>query len=441
MVSIDLIREAFHYQSRYQGATFVFKIDAPLVEHQNFSYLMRDIALLAKNKFRVVIVPGAKERIDRVLHEYGILTPTRNGIRITTGKALPFVEMATFHGATRFMTELRASGVDAIIGNFVRARGLGIIEGIDFEHTGTVERIISDSIQRILDQAMVVILPCIGLSRSGRVYNVLSTEIAVEGARALKAAKLFLLSAHSDLKIGDRSINRLSPHEAEALKRSVPGNSFLQQTVDTALKAIKGGIERVHILDGTVDGVILHELFSNVGVGTMISADEYESIRALEERDIPVILRLMEPLVRAGYLIRRSEADIREKYADYVVFVVDGSIHACGALHNWGEEWAEIAALATDPAYSALGYGRSIVSYLIDRAKKQHFSTVFVLTTRTQDWFESLGFHEESVEQLPPLRKACYNPHRKSKVFVLNLRGQTSEKRGQTSEEETGTDL
>jgi amino-acid N-acetyltransferase len=189
-----------------------------------------------------------------------------------------------------------------------------------------------------------------------------------------------------------------------------------------ALRASAAGVERVHIINGAEEGAILKELFSNIGAGTMVYADEYESIRALHSKDIPDILRLMEPLMQDGFLIRRSIEDIQSKKDDYVVFEIDGQIHACGALHDWGEGQAEIAALATDPRYADLGLGRRMIRYFLDRGEKLGFSRVFVLTTRTHDWFESLGFQESPVESLPEKKRAAYDRARNSKVFALELK-------------------
>ena len=153
----------------------------------------------------------------------------------------------------------------------------------------------------------------------------------------------------------------------------------------------------------------------------MVYADEYESIRGIKSRDIPDILRLMEPLMQQGILIRRKAEDIQNKKEDYAVFVIDSTIHACGALHDWGEEQGEISAIATDPNFADIGLGRRIVRYFIDKAKKQNFKRVFVLTTRSQDWFESLSFRESSQETLPEKKRRLYDHNRKSKVFALEL--------------------
>jgi len=415
---VELIREVFHYQSRFEGSTMVFKIDFPVLEEPGFPGLVKDLALLAKTGFKVIIVPGAKENIDTVLKQHDIeslYTPTNNiPVRVTTSQSISYVEMAAFNTASRFMTFLSGSRIDAIIGNFVRARGLGVINGIDTEHTGTVDKIYTDSLTRVLNLGMIPILPCIGWSPSGKPYNVPSDEIALEVSKALGAIKLFIVTARDGMEA-----TRLTPNEAESMISS--GDQQFQRELKLALKASKSGIHRVHIIDGREEGAVLKELYSNLGSGTMIYNDEYDSIRVFHSRDLPDILRLMEPLMQKGLLIRRTPDQIQEKKNDYFVLEIDGSIRACGALHDWGESQGEIAAVATDINYTDLGLGRNIVGYLIDKAKKNKLKRVFVLTTQSQDWFESLGFKEASVESLPEQKRKVYDQSRGSKVFALAL--------------------
>jgi amino-acid N-acetyltransferase len=443
---VDLIREAFHYQSRFEGSTMVFKIDFPVIEDPRFPYLMKDLALLARTGFRVVIVPGAKEWIDSVLLEYGIVSNYVGSTRITTEAAISFVEMAAFHVATRVMTGLAADSsgdsggrVDAVIGNFVCARAIGVERGIDMGQSGRVDRILTESINRTLDLGMVPILPCIGWSHAGKPYNVSSDEIALAASTALGAIKLFIVTLEPVLRTGtcklpeavqsdERGrIVRLTPQEAEAIldlnpqAGDRPRSDKPLEELRLALRASRAGVERVHIIDAREEGAVLRELFSNLGAGTMIYAGDYESIRPLKPQDIPDILRLMEPLMQQGVLVRRSPEDIHEKKDDYAVFEVDGSVHACGALHDWGESQGEIAAVTTDPAYADMGLGRRIVRCLIDRAKKQGFRRVFILTIRAQDWFELLGFKECPVDSLPERKRRGYDKQRGSKAYALDL--------------------
>jgi len=432
---VDLVREAFHYQSRFEGSTMVFKIDFPVTLDPLFPSLVKDLALLAQTGFRVVIVPGSKEWIDSVLGKYGIVSRYRGRLRITTGEAMPFVQMAAFHTATRFMTGFSGSRAESVIGNFIRARGLGVLDGVDMEHTGTVDKFYRDSISRVLELGMIPILPCIGWSPSGKPYNVSSDEIAFQAAVTLKAIKLFIISLSGGIRKGaynvpenietrDGHVIRLTPQEANnilSLNNEKNEDDKALQELALALRASKAGVERVHIINGAEEGAVLKELFSNLGAGAMLYADEYESIRALRSQDVPDVLRLMEPLMQDGYLIRRTHEDIQMKKDDYAVFEIDGRIHACAALHDWGENQGEIAAVATDPGYSDLGLGRRIVRYFIDKARKSGMSRVFVLTTRTHDWFESLGFRESPVESLPLKKRGTYDTSRNSKVFSLEL--------------------
>ncbi|MCL2244995.1 MAG: amino-acid N-acetyltransferase [Treponema sp.] len=467
---VDLIREVFHYQSRFEGSTMVFKIDYPVTETPGFPGLVKDLALLAKTGFKVIIIPGVKENIDAVLKQHDIdasYAATKGfPVRITTSQTIKYVEMAAFSVASRFMTFLSGSRIEALIGNFVRARGLGVIDGIDTEHTGTVDKIYASSLSRVLNLGMVPILPCIGWSPSGKPYNVPTDEIALTVSSALGAAKLFIVTMHSGMrsdilsrtdnieKRADGSILRLTLQQAKdivaanenCVQTILPENSkphlgeadieLLKQylrELKLGIKASHAGVHRAHIVDGREEGSVLKELFSNLGVGMMIYTDEYDSIRAFHSRDLPDILRLMEPLMQKGILVRRNADQIQEKKNDYAVLEIDGSIRACGALHDWGGtpgfttdgtpggEQGEIAAIATDPQYTDLGLGRRIVSYLIDKARKCSMRRVFVLTTQTPDWFESLGFKETTVDTLPEKKRKVYNQSRNSRIFALEL--------------------
>jgi amino-acid N-acetyltransferase len=186
-----------------------------------------------------------------------------------------------------------------------------------------------------------------------------------------------------------------------------------------ALNALKNGVERVHIIDGHAEGSLLRDLFSNQGSGLMIYADDTEAIRPLKTNDVPDVLKLMRPLVESGNLVARTAEDILKRKDDYVVFEIAGAVHACGALHDWNEGQAEIAALASDAAEA--GLGDRIVRFLVDRARKLKIKRVFVLTTKSQDWFELHGFAEAPVESLPAARRKRYDAERNSKIFALEL--------------------
>ena len=191
---VDLIREVFYYQNRFDGKTIVLKIDYPILNAPHFPQLLKDLAMLRATGIEIILVPGAREWIDAVLKEYDIESEYVDGIRIATQDSIPFIRMAAFDVANRLMTLLTAFQANAVIGNFIRARGIGVVDGVDFQNSGRVEKILKEPLQQILDQGMIPIFPCIGWNAAGKPYNLSSDDIAVAVAEALQAEKLFFVT-------------------------------------------------------------------------------------------------------------------------------------------------------------------------------------------------------------------------------------------------------
>src|SRR5215475_10691524 len=432
---VDLIREVFYYQNRFAGKTIVLKIDYPILNAPHFPQLLKDLAMLRSTGIEIILVPGAREWIDSVLKEYDIESEYAGGVRIATQDSIPFIRMAAFDVANRLMTLLTAFQANAVIGNFIRARGIGVVNGIDYRNSGRVEKILKEPLQQILNQGMIPIFPCIGWNAAGKPYNLSSDDIAMAVAEGLQAEKLFFVTdsdgfmeTRFDLPSGlvknsDGRVARLSLEEAEeVLKLNASNPDPDLKYLELALAACRKGTKHAHIVDDRMEGAILREIFSNLGIGTMVYGNDYESIRPMKVDDIGDVLRLMQPLVQEGILVKRSEEELMARHGDFVVYSIDDVVHACGALHDYGDGQAEIAAIATDPVYSHLSMGRKIVSYLIDKAEKLGLARVFVLTTRTTDWFEQLGFVESNLDSLPAKKRDSYNHARKSRIFALELK-------------------
>jgi amino-acid N-acetyltransferase len=435
MEQVDLIREVFYYQNRFDGKAIVLKIDYPILDAPHFPQLLKDLAMLRATGIEIILIPGAGEWIDAVLKEYDIESEYVDGMRIATQDSIPFIRMAAFDVANRLMTLLTAFQANAVIGNFTRARGIGVVGGVDFQNSGRVEKILKEPLQHILDQGMIPIFPCIGWNAAGKPYYLASDDIAMAVAEALQAEKLFFVTDTDGfmesrfalppglVKNSDGRVARLSLEEAEEVLRLNAGNPDPDlKYLSLALTACRKGTERAHVVDGRMEGAILREIFSNLGIGTMVYASEYESIRPMKTEDIGDVLRLMQPLMKEGILIKRTEDELIAQLADYVVYSIDGVVHACGALHEYGEGQGEIAAIATNPVYSHLSMGRKILSCLIEKAAKLGMTRVFALTTRTFDWFEQFGFIETSLASLPAKKRETYNHLRKSRIFALDLK-------------------
>ncbi len=430
-----VIRDVFTYAHRFMGSVFVFHLSSKVVYSPYFPGLVRDLALLHENGIKLCIVPSGGERIDGLLASYGITTQREKGIRISPPEAMPLIQMAAFDTAIAFMNQFARNGVEALVGNWVRARAIGVREGVDYQDTGLVESVNAELIRRSLEDDFVPILPCIGWNAIGKPYNLSSLELATRLAVSLKASKLFLItegepfsdeglqSPREGIVSREGYLSRMSAKAAEALVTEWPGllEPIELEMLGRAVEACRGGVERVHFLDGTMDGVVLKEVFSTLGYGIMVHVDHFENIRAMQDEDIVEALGIMEGFVRKGILVRRSEEDLQRLKGDFVVYETDGTIRGCGALHRYGPDQAEIAGIAVDENYARMGIGKKIVERLIEDARRAGLRQVFLLTTKTSDWFQSLGFLQGSAEDLPPERRASYDEKRRSRVFVYPL--------------------
>jgi amino-acid N-acetyltransferase len=431
------IREVFAYIARFRGQLFVLKIEDSLLDHPQFPVLIRDIAQLHQAGIKVLIVPGTRRSIDRQLAAYEVDSAFHKGIRLTTHEALPLVEQASLGAAQRILSHLTANGCHGIQGNWVQARGLGIVDGVDYMRTGRIERIQKDIIEKLLHEGFIPLLPPIGWNKLGHAYNISSTELATELCRYLQVGKLFFIGMEEGIRTeglrrGPRTqelelsdwgmISALDIKQAQEILDLNPQLNYAQiDYLINAIRACQAGANRVHLISGLSQGSILQEVFSSRGDGTMVYANQYSSLRPATIDDIPDMLRIMQDYIEKGLLLSRTQDDILDKLTDYTIYSVDNAIHGCGALHLFEDGQAEVAAIAVGANYRKSGVGEVVVRHLIEKARQQKLRQVFLLTTQAADWFYQLGFRDGTIDDLPPSKKAKYNKERNSKVLIIPL--------------------
>lgn len=430
----ELIRETFLYAQRFKGARFVIQIGADLVENQHFSGLVRDIGILHRAGVRVILVPGAGHRIDQLLSERNMPVERVGTMRVSSDEMMPYIKMAAFDVANEVLAQLAGQKIDALIGNWVRARAIGIRDGIDFHRTGQVARINGDLLTKVIDEGHIPVLPCIGWSSTGKPYNLSSIELAARLAESLNAQKLFYLDDDLEFdaeghKIPSEGIlmqqgriTRMSPRGAAEFAGMNDNLDDLEyEILRLGSVAAQNGVGRVHYLNGLVDGALLQEVFTSLGEGTMITAEEFDAIRPMRREDVPEVLRIMEPAIQQKILLQRDEEHLISQIEHYAVYDSDGAVRGCCALLPCGEASAEIAALAVDENFSHLGIGSKLINWWIREAKVRKLSALFLLTTQTSDFFESLGFVRVDAENLPAERYERYDKKRMSRVYRLTL--------------------
>jgi amino-acid N-acetyltransferase len=463
----ERIRDVIRYIRRFKNAIVIIYLDDELIDSPLFSSHIRDICLIHEAGLQVIVVPGARKRINEVLSASHIQWKYQGNDRITNAEAMPLIKMAAFDVSNQVMTALAGEKKTAVIGNWVRARGKGVINGVDYGTSGEIDKLQDESIRTVLNNGFIPIFPCIGWSVAGKPYNISSIQLAEQIAVHLQADKLFFMLPSAEISKENFSIPEsiglssegtvpamnlseldLFLKENEQLlnseKKVINSNNQLVNSVILTNKhsetsseivsrekiisllylakdACTSGVSRVHILNGSVDGTLPCEIFSDLGSGTMIYSNNYGGIREMMREDIPAVLTLMQPFVEKGILLPRTEQQLIEQYPDFIVYELDGAIRACSALHTYNDGQMEIAAVAVDETCSHIGIGPKMISFLINKAKKNNAKSVFVLTTKAADWFEQLGFKLADISTLPQKRKEIWSPNRGSKVLRLQL--------------------
>jgi amino-acid N-acetyltransferase len=433
--STHAVREVFGYLRRYRNQVFVLKIDDALMSKPLFSLLVKDIVLLQQVGIGVVLVPGAKHSIDKVLKTYKVDSKMHGDVRITSEEAMPLVKLGASNVTNVLISLLSENGAHGVVGNWVRARAIGVLNGVDYQHTGRVEKVDVQLLHNMLEDHLIPIVPNIGWNLVGKDYNLNSSELAVAVAKAVKASKLFFIGTEPGVPIvpecdfvdaGERAtgyFSNLDFEESGILLSRFDAHlkSEQKEIVSLAIDACSGGVDRVHLVDGSKDGILLQEVFSSAGHGTMFYANQYGRIRPAHVKDISEILRIMQPYVDASVLIQRTAEGIAEELDNYVVYKIDDSLHGCAALRTYPDKSAELYALVVDANYTGQGTGRMLVSYLLEKARKAGVKTVFLLTTQTSDFFMLNGFREAPLSILPPEKQAAYNTDRNSRVLAVSF--------------------
>ena len=311
-------------------------------------------------------------------------------------------------------------------GNFITAKPFGVRDGVDFMRTGTVRKVDVEGINRRLDDDEVVLISPIGFSPTGDIFNCTLEDVATSVAIALKAEKLiFLTETAGATDSKEKLLTELTAQEAET---ALVSNRYGGQTEDIrlflpcAIRAVREGVKRAHLISRHVDGALLMELFTHHGIGSMIVLESPDKIRDAKIGDIEGILALIDPLVERGILVARDRDALEKEIDHYVVLAQEEEIIGCAAMHLYPtDKAAELAGLAVNPFYRDGGRGERIVNHIEKRAKDKGMKSLFVLSTQTTQWFVERGFVESDVSRLPAEKQAKYNHERRSKVYTKSL--------------------
>ncbi|HEY7986464.1 MAG TPA: amino-acid N-acetyltransferase [Methylophilaceae bacterium] len=430
---VNWFRSVAPYIHAFGGRTFVIAFGGEVVDDKQFIALSHDLNLLASLEVRLVLVHGARPQIEHRLRRAKLNTSYVNGLRVTDEEAMESVKEA--NGAIRVEIEaqlsmglvnspMAGSDIRVASGNFVTAKPLGVLNGIDLQHTGEVRKVDAVGIQKRLDDDELVLLSPIGYSPTGEAFNLTLEDVAVSAAVALDADKLiFLMDTAGIHDAHDQLLREMTASEAEQFLRETQNPvGDVSYYLPAAIRACNHGVARTHLISRHTDGAILQELFTHSGIGTMITEAPLETMRSATIADVGSILQLIEPLEAEGILVRRGRERIEMEIGYFFVMEHDNRVIGCAALYPFdNSRQAELACMAVHPSFRGNGRGERLLQYCEEQARLRRFKTLFVLTTRTAHWFIERGFAEGKVESLPSSRQQLYNYQRQSKVFIKNI--------------------
>ncbi|MBX2882052.1 MAG: amino-acid N-acetyltransferase [Granulosicoccus sp.] len=436
--NIEWFRDASPYINAHRQKTLVLALPSGWLDSELLPTLTHDLSLLNHLGIRLVLCFGLRHQVNEQLSRSDHPVQIVDGKRVTSAEALQAI--VTEAGIARHKLETRlsmglpntpmsGSRLSVSSGNFVTAKPFGVHSGIDFLYTGSVREIHAQAIISLLDAGHLVLLPPLGYSLTGEVFNITVNEVASHCAIALRADKLLYFVDSLPVDENKNPVREASARDMEQLCTTSKGASQsggkdndLQHILPHALKACRHGVERVHLLKSDDPEALLTELFTRNGSGTLITAGHWEHIRKANIEDVAGIIELIKPLQSNGSLLRRSREQLELDIHHFYVSERDGMVISCAAMYTDHESaCAEIACLVTHPAYQGEGRADQLLLHLEKLARQSGHRAARVLSTHTGHWFVERGYVESQPEELPSARRASYNHQRNSKIYLKHL--------------------
>jgi acetylglutamate kinase len=284
----QVISRALPYIQRFAGKTVVVKYGGnAMVDERLKASFARDIVLMKAVGINPVVVHGGGPQIGELLDRLSIESRFINGMRVTDTKTMDVVEMVLGASINKDIVSLinhaggRAFGVTGKDGQFIKAKQLAVShqtpemsapEIIDIGHVGEVQSIDKSVIDMLVNGDFIPVIAPIGVGDDGSSFNINADLVAGNVAEVLEAEKLIFLTNVGGLQ--DRDGHVLTGLSIDRVDQLIADGTIyggMLPKIRCALEAVKGGVTSAHIIDGRVDHAVMLELFTDEGVGTLIT--------------------------------------------------------------------------------------------------------------------------------------------------------------------------
>ena len=279
--------EALPYIKKFYGQTIVVKYGGS-VGDDDLTNFARDVVLMKYVGMHPVVVHGGGPQIGYYLEKLGIETEFIVGLRVTDEQTMEVAEMVLVGKINQKIIEaLHSMGGKAVgtsgkegkmilakkldLRKFARENGVKIPKGADLGMVGEVQNVNPDLIKVLENSGFIPVIAPIGFDDEGRTYNINADHVAGKIAGALNAVKLILLTNVSGIMDNKKTlISTLTESEAKKLIKKEIISSGMIPKVMCAIEALHEGVQKVHIIDGTVEHALILEIFTDTGIGTEI---------------------------------------------------------------------------------------------------------------------------------------------------------------------------
>ncbi len=420
------LRGILKYVPKFQNHLFVIAVDGRVIEDQVFNGILMDIAVLRNLQIRVILVFGIGRQLRNSAKEPEVGHCDLYGTGVVDAKTLSMATEAASKVSHLIMQGLSRLAIKCATTNSIRATRVGVIDGEDQQFRGKVDRVDSGQLKQLLDNHMVPVIGPVAFDREGESLRLDADHLAAEVAIASAASKILFLTSHSGLRAGGRFYRALETEALDRLYRDWKEalDPALERKCRYALRALKNGTARVHILNGLESECLLKEVFSSVGVGTLFYNNEYQKIRWARPADAQALFDLTRRATESEELTQRSLGEIEERIDTYFLYEIDGYILACCCLVGYpGSNTFEVASLAVKSSQAGKGLGTKLVKFAGETAAKRGGKRLVALSTQTFPFFiQKCGFREGSIADLPEERaEILVSSRRNSKVLVKDL--------------------
>lgn len=420
------LRGILKYVPQWRNHVFVVAVDGAVMEEDTFGNLLLELAVLRNLSIRLVLVHGIGHQLQNLAQERGQTLSDLRGYGPTDAATLNLAIEASGKVGAMLERGLTQVSLRYAFGSFLRATERGLIKGVDQLYSGKVERIDTDLLTRLLDQEVVPVIDPIAFNREGQALRINSDLLASELALALKASKLIFVLPYPGLSYKGSFRLNADVREVKAILEKEPEtiDEPVRSKASYAVRTIEGGTPRAHIIDSRIHDGLLLEIFSKVGVGSMIHSNPYTQIRPARKRDVPALFNLTKLGVKDESLRRRSRQSLERDIGEYFVYEIDESVIGCVRLSPYpGEDVAELGSVFVHPAYQGRHIGKTLVDYAVEEARQRRLKRLVALTTQAYPFFRNhAGFNDGSYADLPPaLREEAEKSGRNSRALVRDL--------------------